>query len=406
MSKPEPWIFEAEELPRWARGGLNDALRSSVQPADPCHFPAKTRRSPGTLLAQLFALRVLVAAGFVALAWGGFVLFHSHQLFGALVVAFLLGAAWGAMSLAYAVIRHWEDAQIRQSGFQVYPIVADLALSTLLGPAILLPLLVFAAWTVYLLFDDRLVGLSALVPATLLAVWRLGSGPVTFADDFLRLPSRWIRDSAKPAKATCGRSLRSLAAILLVASVVPVATSNAVGLLAVVLVVAAFLFRHSVRLLRVGSPRIVCGAILARGECVLRDYLDYAPSHRLHWTPTLDRNQRRKRFLILMGLVDLTLLVGLGYYCPWEPFAAATIAHFETGPLFRPEYAMNDFRWLLAPIMLAQQADPLPVYLANFVVAVLAFAGLAPLVLLAAYLPNLIELESLAQALKRDQRAN
>lgn len=405
MNRRDAWTFGADELPKWARADRRRTASAPDAESDSARFPAPTPVASATLLARLLGYRVAVAGAFLALAYAGHALVLADHLLHAIIAALLIGTVWGVMNLAYAYYCHLRTSEMREQGFQLKSTADDLALSTVLYPMLGFPILVATAWLVYLLFQNRFLGMAVLVPAALLAAARFAGAPVAFAESLARLPDPW-QDAREPPSGSLPISpLPVIALVLLAAWLVPAATSNAAGLVAVTLICSTAILWCIAPLRKHAPLHVVWAALLVRGECALREYLDYEPTHPLHWSPAEAKSVRRRKLLIWICLVDASLLVGLGFYCPWEPFAAHTVSGFETGWMYRPQYAADEFRWLLAPLALSDQAQPKLIYQASFAIAVLAFIMLPTLVHLAAFLPQVVALETRAQTRKRMDQA-
>jgi hypothetical protein len=192
-----------------------------------------------------------------------------------------------------------------------------------------------------------------------------------------------------------------LAAVLISVGLAPAISSNGIAMVIVLAICAVHLTRQITPLMQLAPLMTIVGAVAVRGSVTLRAFMDYAPANPLHWQPEDSEPVRTGRALCLIALLDLTLLVGLGFFCPWEPFAAWTVPNFHSDFLFHPQYEMGDFQWLAAPFMLASHAQPRALYLATFVIAVLAYVFLPVIVLFSAYFTQLVALERHAQILKR-----
>jgi hypothetical protein len=146
---------------------------------------------------------------------------------------------------------------------------------------------------------------------------------------------------------------------------------------------------------------------LRRAVHLCRAYLDYEdvlalqepqtdPLGNHAWIPPQDQATRQSSFYLLLISLQLVLLVGLSFYCPWEVFVQAAEPDQLT------ELASH---WTIRPIVLALRATPHSAALFCWCIATLLFIFLPPLVLLTLYLRCVVAIEPLRQMILQRQRS-
>ena len=314
------------------------------------------------------------------------------QLPSALIGAFLLGALVGFLRLVNSYSSHAEYADYRQWGFSVTSKQPWPTVSLFIVPAIVFPLGVLLALAFAILFESRFIGLCVLAPITLVAFYRSGAAPVDLADHLIQLDGRWTVAGRAMDLTDHRPDMPFLAAVLLSVWLAPAISSNGLAMVIVLAICAVHVIRKITPLLHVAPLMTIVGAVAVRGSVTLRFY-GLCAAHPLHWQPEDSEPVRTARALCLIALLDLTLLVGLGFFCPWEPFAAWTVPNFHSDFLFHPQYEMGDFAMACRTVRTGFAGATTGAVLATFVIAVLAYVFLPVVVLLSAYFAQLVALE-------------
>lgn len=268
------------------------------------------------------------------------------------------------------------------------------------------PLVIFVGSAIVVWGRNRF--LAAAFPAAL--TWFLffsyGDAPIKFFEQLLLSQPPMPTDArTKMRLPECGPNLPLLALLLMGMISFPILFSNTVALMLLTFALCAY-FCLNARFLWQMAPRgAAVRYFLTFAYRVAQWFLNYPevyPSKRSHedldrWAPPFSQSQRR---LIAGGLTAsllLTLIVDLSYYCPWEFFAKLSTdlpAPSSSGSAF------DGYSWLFMPFTNIASANPLAAYLPTFVFAIAGGLILPPAILIAIYLPRLIELEQIHQQVK------
>jgi hypothetical protein len=251
------------------------------------------------------------------------------------------------------------------------------------------------------LFANRFLGLFVLVPVCVFLHYRFGPELLAFArEKLLTNIVVGARERELHSQSPLHPQLSWLVTTLLIVLVIPALFSVTLGIVALVTYLGICLVQQMKTLQPFGPWPTVLAAVLMRGERTALDYCDYEATEDFHWKPRRERSIRVARFILLTFTLDIALLVGLTCFFPWELAAALTVPGYDLPLSLLTHYATSDFQWILTPIELASQAKPQALYLAGIVIALPLFIFVSPAVLLATYLPGLVELEKLAQETK------
>ena len=392
-----PWTFEEGELPRWA---------SPRGPKAPPAFdfgigvPAVTPEPIWPLFGRIMLVRLGVALAFPAIVVLGSKLTQSggvgEMLVGYCLVGFLVGAI-----IYFWMMKHRSNAQ-RLGPLHPGPLPAAPSVLVLFAWPVLLPAGLLAARVFYLVFENRFVGVALASLACMAVFYRFGGRPVLFMQELLLADVSVAPAERRMRGRFAGQpDLAKLATILLVVLLVPAYLSNAWAIVVVLILCGLDLQRSITPLLRFGSWPTVVAALWVRGCRLVAEDLDYAPHDLYHWRPQESLPLRRATLAGLLISLDFALLTGLAYYIPWEPFAALFVPDFKANFLAIPDYALDAYRWVLAPIRLADAAQPHAGYTICFVLAIMLYFIIPAVVLFLIYVERLAELENMAQELKR-----
>jgi len=395
-----PWVFEEGELPRWAAPRI-------VKTTPAFDFGIGTPAVMPEPIWPLFGRIMLVRLG-VVLAFPAIVLLGAHfsattsvaqMLVNYCLAGFLVGAI-----IYFWLMKHRYDAQT-MGPLHPSQLPASPSVWALFAPPIILPLALLTARLFFVAFADRFVGVALASLACLAVFHRFGDRPIGFMQELLLADLSVTPGERRTRNRFSGQpELLKLAIVLLVALLVPAVMSNAWGILAV-LVLCGMEFRRTVLpLLRFGAWQTVIAALWVRARKVVAESFDYAPLDQNHWHPPESLVKRRWGLVALLVSFDLALLTSLAYYVPWEPFAALFVPNFKANFLLVSDYALNDYRWLIAPFKLTEQAQPEEGYMFCFVIAIFLHFFLPAMVLFLLYVERLAQLEILAQDLKRAKR--
>jgi hypothetical protein len=393
----EKWDYSPKDLPWWARAGTS-------QPPDPTNpgvaTPAEVPIPITPVFGRILLFRLFVAATFLFTVWIGGRLARAENLATVIVGSCLVGFIFGLLSYLRRMIVRWAAdvaGPFRPETLPPMPTYRRIA-----TPPLVAPLAIVGSIAIYTLFANRFIGLAILIPATLYAFFQFGDGPIRF------MRQKYLAElHSDQTIANELRSLRArpdclkLATFLIVAWLVPAFTSNTFGIIAVLGLCVIETKRSVQQLAGKNNWKIFLFGVWRSGVRLFHEYLDYQESDKYHWRPQETVVSRTKRAAALLLLLDLTLLVSLAYYVPWEPFAALFVPQFRADALFVPDAAMTNYRWLAAPFMLSQLADPLAGYLICFIVAIPLYLVLPLIIVYLLYLEPLTAFEAVDRHIEK-----
>jgi hypothetical protein len=393
----EPWTFQEGELPKWA----DHRAASQTSAFDfGMGIPADTPEPLWPVFGRILLVRLGVAIAFPAALFFGGPFQRNSSLVPLMIKACLVGFIIGlGLYLLTLYLRHRAQQLGPLEADGMPPMPSPLYL---LAPPITLPLAVLIARLMSLAFESRFLGV-AIVSACCLALFKhFGNRPVAFAQE-LRLADLSVLPNVRRTYARFDGSPdgRKLASVLLISLLVPSYFSNTLGIVAVVCYCFYEIRMSILPLLKYGELTTVLAALWNQAAAVFSGYLDYNPRDQYHWWPEESMKTRGVVLYALVASLDLAMLTGLVYYCPWEPFATFFVPGFETNFLFVPEYALTDYRWLRAPMELYSRAVPQEAFMACYILAILLYFTVPVAVLFLVYLQPLVKLELMSQQLKR-----
>lgn len=394
----DKWDYTPKELPWWAQP-------RAPLPPDPMApglgTPAKLGDLITPLLGRILPFRIFVAAMLLLTIWIGGRLADAQNLATIIVGSSLVGFILGILDYLRRVLVR--SAAAGAGAFcpdELPPIPSPWLI---VRPPLVAPLMIIGAIIVHALLANRFIGLTLLVPSTLAAFYISGAPPIRFMRQKYMAD---LRSDKSVAEALKGLQVRpdviKLATFLLVAWLVPAFTSNTFGLIAVLGLCAFEAKRSFQQLVGLNQWSFFLFGVWRSGARLTREYLDYQQLEENNWCPEETLTWRKYRVAALLTLLDVTLLVSLAYYVPWEPFAALFVPEFRSNALFVPEAAMTDYRWLVAPFMLVRLADPLAGYLICFVLAIAIYLFLPLVILYLLYIEPLTVFESIEQHVKKN----
>lgn len=394
----EKWDYTDEELPWWAK----PRARHRPDPMEPgIAIPADIGELITPILARILLFRIAVAATLLVTIWIGGRLAAAENSGTIIVSSCLVGFVFGIVSYLRRALDRSAAADAGAFRPRVLPPIPSPWRIVL--PPLIAPLVIIGAISVYALLANRFIGLTLLVPATIGVFYFSGASPIRFMRQKYVAHIHSDRTVVNTIQAMQDRpDAIKLATFLLVAWLVPAFTSNTFGLIAV-LGVCAFEAKRSFQQLVGGNQwSFFLFGVWRSGARLTREYLDYRQLEDNSWRPEETIRNRQYRAAGLLMLLDITLLVSLAYYVPWEPFAALFVPEFRTNALFVPEATMTNYRWLTAPFMLVRLADPLAGYLVCFVIAIAIYLLLPLIILYLLYIEPLTVFESIEQHISKN----
>jgi hypothetical protein len=399
MPESQRWQFDDEELPSWVR-----RRKESAAPQPRMAVPAATPPSDVPIFGRLFGLRVAVAVAIPAILFGGASLRRVEDLPMLIVLTALTGLAIGIACYFYV---NYNRARLKQAqALGIHWVLPSMSLTLALvvfplaGPLAIL----FSQWA-FILFANRYNAMLLLVPLCCFLFYRYGRAPIEFARaKLLADPVFSLHDQRSYPPVSAQPDWPILAILLAGLLLIPAYTSTAAGIAFVTTLTVWRLMQMIYAARNFGNMRVVAAALLIRGQCVLHDYMDYTSRYAGHWDHPAKQSHRRLLLRTLLVLFDVTLLVGTTYFWPWEPFAALATSQYQSVGFPINQFPPGNYVWATLPVTIAVEASE-AMYLASLLLAAILFALLPPVVLLVAYFSQLVELEQLAQQVKRRSRA-
>lgn len=377
---------------------------------------AESDRSAGTpfhvlpeqlpLFAQQLLLHLLVAIALPVVLLVGILLYYSRYLPEIIVVSMPLGFAVGVSSYFSKYSAYEKDK--RDPILQMLRLATEkpsprlILASSLLPPAILFLGSVCVVWGC-----NRFIAVA--LPASIAAYlfYRFGHMPVTFFEQLL------LAQPAMPPEAkdelrlpSCRPNIELFFGILVGIIAVPILVSTTVALMLLTLCLVVVYWPYLLPLAEAAPRGEAIRYLLAFAYRIPEwfvTYPDVYPTDRPDgdlntWAPPFALSNRTKITVVLMCSLYLTLILGLSYYCPWEIFAKlSTNLPYD---ITNKPTTLTDYSWLFAPFIFFLSSNPMAVYLLTYVFGVLGFVVIPPAVLLAIYLPRIVELEELRQIVK------
>ena len=397
MNRETPWEFDDCELPRWARSSHPEPQASSFSwRTVPGPLPASS-----SLVVRSFVWRLVLAFVLAVLLLCGAAWYANGTVGSAAATAAVLGLQVGFVSLLILLIGRHQNALARAAGYVVDNREVSLVSPLVFFP-IAAPLFVFLAVAAYRFFPHPFTSVLLLAPVCLLLQAWLAQDVLALARDKLLVNESISRDERdRRSRDPIKPDLLPLAACLAIVLVIPAFFSTTAGIMVLIGALAYLLTERFRPALKYGPLRIVAAGLLNRAEQIASEYCDYDPTEDFHWRPKRTRRKRFWTFLAATWVLDLIFLVGLTGFFPWELAAGLSVDGYDLPSSIVTHYQTGNYQWLLTPVELASKADPLGLYLVGLILAALLFVLVTPAMLLAIYLPGLIELENLAQQIKK-----